>query len=109
MANGSKRPSAREDYMDLGFVCQCNAINCTYNHEQQCNAGAIKVTFENGLAECYTYTQKKRKVKQVGIEVGEVSQCDVIDCTYNHGQKCMAETIIVITLDDVARCVTYSL
>ncbi|GFE68885.1 DUF1540 domain-containing protein [Chroococcus sp. FPU101] len=95
--------------MDLGFVCQCDAINCTYNLEQQCDAGAIKVTFENKLAECYTYTQEPEKVKQVEIEVGEVSQCDVIDCTYNHGQKCMAETINVTYLDNVARCVTYSL
>jgi hypothetical protein len=93
--------------MDSGIVWRCDAIKCTHNQEQQCTAGAISVTFVDELAECYTYTEEPERVKQVGIEVGEVSQCDVIDCTHNQGERCMAETIIVAYLDDVARCVTY--
>lgn len=94
--------------MDSGFVSQCDAMKCTYNQEQQCTAGAIRITFVDESAECYTYTEEPDQVEQVRIEVGEVSQCDVIDCTYNHGQRCMAELIIVNNLNSLAQCITYA-
>lgn len=93
--------------MDLGIVSQCDAMNCTYNQEQQCTAGALRITFASELAQCYTYTEEPERVEVVRIEVGDVSQCDAIDCTYNVGQKCMAETIVVSHPDEPARCATY--
>lgn len=95
--------------MNLGIVSQCDAAKCTYNQEQQCTAGALRITFALDLAQCYTYTEEPEQAEVVGIEVGDVSQCDVIDCNYNTGQKCMAETIIVNYPNNVASCVTYTL
>ncbi len=95
--------------MDSGFVSQCEAVNCTYNQEQQCTAGAIRITFASQLALCDTYTEEPEQVKQVRIEVGDVSQCDVIDCIYNQGQRCMVEFITVNFSDSMARCATYQI
>lgn len=109
IGKGFKKTMSMTGNGDLGIVFQCKMTNCTYNHEQQCNAGGIRVTFRDTLAECYTYTQEPDSVKQVGVEVGEVSQCDVIDCIYNQAQRCLAETIVVNYLDDVPVCGTYTL
>ncbi len=98
----------RSDPRDLGLVYQCGVINCTHNKGQQCTAGAIDITFEDNLAKCYTYTQEPVTTMQVAMGVGDVSQCDVIDCTYNVGQGCKAETITVTIVDGVAVCYTYT-
>lgn len=93
---------------DLGLVSECDANNCTYNKDKQCTAGAIDVSFMDELAQCYTYTQEPVTTLQVTVGVGDVSQCDVIDCTYNVGQGCKAETIAVNFVDGVAQCATYT-
>lgn len=94
--------------IDLGLVSQCNVTNCTYNQSQQCTAGAIDVSFMDKLAQCYTYTEQPVLSKQVRKGVGDVSQCDVIDCNYNEGQRCIAKTIAVTYQDDIAQCATYT-
>ena len=98
---------------DLGLVSECNAINCIYNSEQQCTAGAVDVSFEDELAKCFTYTTSDTEepvasllVSVVGV--GDVSQCDVFDCTYNEGQRCTAESIIVTFANDTTQCATYT-
>lgn len=96
------------DSRDLGLVYQCNLVKCTYNKSHQCTAGAVKITFEDNLAACYTYTQEPVTLEQVAITAGDVSQCDVIDCTYNVGQGCKAETITVTSVDRVPVCYTYT-
>lgn len=93
---------------DLGLVSKCDANNCTYNQGNQCTAGAIDVTFMDALAQCYNYTQVPESSLQVAVGAGDVSQCDVIDCTYNVGQGCKAETIAVAFADGVAQCTTYT-
>jgi hypothetical protein len=94
---------------DLGLVSQCDVINCTYNEDQQCTAGAIDVTFVDALAQCYTYTtEEPTSSVQVGMGAGDVSECDVIDCTYNEGQRCTADSITVTFVDDKAQCATYT-
>lgn len=93
---------------DLGLVSQCDANNCTYNSGKQCTAGAIDVTFMDTLAQCYTYTQVPVSIMQVEVGAGDVSQCDVIDCKYNVGQGCKAETITVTFVDNAAQCATYT-
>ena len=40
------------------IVAGCDATNCTYNQAQQCTAGAIKVTFMSGMAQCATYAPR---------------------------------------------------
>ena len=98
--------------IDLGLVSHCNVINCIYNSDQQCTAGAVKVTFDNNLPQCYTYTTSEPEPgasPSVGVVgAGDVSQCDVIDCTYNEGQRCMAESITVTFGEDMAQCATYT-
>lgn len=93
---------------DLGLVSECEAVTCTYNQGKQCTAGAIDITFMDTLAQCYTYTQVQDPLVRVEVGAGDVSQCDVIDCTYNVGQGCKAETIAVTFGDNVAQCATYT-
>ena len=93
---------------DLGLVSQCEADTCTYNQDKQCTAGAIDVTFMDTLAQCYTYTQVQDPLVRVEVGAGDVSQCDVIDCTYNVGQGCKAEMIAVTFGDNVPQCATYT-
>jgi hypothetical protein len=77
---------------------------------QQCTAGAIDVTFSDALAQCYTYTTEERSFSlQVSKGAGDVSQCDVIDCLYNEGQRCRAETIAVTFMKGTAQYATYTL
>ncbi len=99
--------------MDLGLVSQCDAINCIYNSEQQCTAGAVDVSFEDELAKCFTYTTSdtEEPVASLSVSVvgaGDVSQCDVFDCTYNEGQRCTAEEVSVTFGNDTAQCATYT-
>jgi len=94
---------------DLGLVSQCEAHNCTYNQGKQCTAGAIDISFMDALAQCYTYTQEPESSARFEVGAGDVSQCDVIDCTYNIGQGCKAEMIAVTFGDGVAQCATYTI
>lgn len=94
--------------IDLGLVSQCDVINCTYNKGQQCTAGAVDVTFEDNLPKCYTYTKEPESLEPVVMGAGDVSQCDVIDCTYNEGQRCIAHEITVSFKKGVAQCATYT-
>lgn len=41
------------------------------------------------------------------IDLGIVSQCDAIDCTYNKGQQCTAGAIDVTFDSDLPKCYTY--
>lgn len=97
-----------DESKDLGLVSECDADNCTYNKGKQCTAGAIDVSFMNARAMCYTYTQEPDTTVHMGVGAGDVSQCDVIDCTYNVGQGCKAETIAVNFVEGVAQCATYT-
>ncbi|MGH2414074.1 MAG: DUF1540 domain-containing protein [Microcystaceae cyanobacterium] len=92
---------------DLGTVSQCDASHCIYNQQRQCLAGALKLSFIDEFPQCYTYTEEPASEELVGMGVGDVSQCDVIDCIYNEGQKCVAQLITVSYLHNVAQCSTY--
>jgi hypothetical protein len=94
--------------VDLGLVSKCDVINCIYNEGQQCAAGSIDVIFLDDLAQCYTYTILDKEELPGGVGAGDVSECDVIDCTYNEGQRCIADSITVTFVDDKAQCATYT-
>ncbi len=99
--------------MDLGLVSQCEAINCIYNSEQQCTAGAVDVSFEDELAKCFTYTTSDTEEPVASLSVslvgaGDVFQCDVFDCTYNEGQRCTAKSITITFRNNTAQCATYT-
>ena len=40
------------------IVADCDATNCLYNQAQLCTAGAINVSFVNGMANCATFTPR---------------------------------------------------
>ena len=99
--------------IDLGLVSHCNVSNCIYNSDQQCTAGPVDITFQDNLPQCYTYTtleseDPKASASAGVVGVGDVSQCDVIDCTFNEGQRCTAESITVTFEENTAQCATYT-
>ncbi len=97
------------DPLNSGIVSQCEANDCTYNQERQCNAGAVYVNFLAGKANCSTYTAEADNQQQTasGIEAGQVAQCSVMDCFYNEAEACVADSIIVSFLNGVAKCDRY--
>lgn len=94
--------------VNQAIVTYCDAKDCTHNKNQQCTAGAVDVSFIDNLVQCYTYTEEPMSSEQVSLGAGAVSQCDVIDCTHNTGQRCVAAEISVSLVDSVAQCVTYT-
>lgn len=38
------------------MVSACDVTDCTFNKEQQCHAGTIRVALVDGMAHCATYT-----------------------------------------------------
>lgn len=80
--------------IDSGVVSQCEANNCTYNQERQCNAGAIYFNVVEEKANCYNYTTDTQPTSGTK-EAGQVAQCSVIDCFYNEVQGCVADSIAV--------------
>ncbi len=97
------------DPLNSGIVSQCEAHDCTYNQERQCNAGAVYVNFLAGKANCSTYTTDVDNQQQnaSGIEAGQVAQCSVIDCFYNEAEACVVDSITVSFLDSVSKCDRY--
>ncbi len=72
---------------NLGIVSKCQVTDCSHNHEKRCTAGGIYINTTNGAAVCYDYTtQTLEPITREREEVGDVSQCTVIDCSYNQGQ-----------------------
>lgn len=94
--------------MNQGTVTECNVVDCTYNQSQQCTSGAIDVSLLDASVQCYTYTKEQVSSDEVSMGTGAVSQCDVIDCTHNLAQRCIAAEIVVSLLDDLPQCVTYT-
>lgn len=41
------------------IVAACNVTNCVYNRSAECTAGAINVSFVNGMAHCATYSARE--------------------------------------------------
>lgn len=98
------------DPLNSGIVSQCEANDCIYNQERQCNAGAVYVNFLARKANCSTYTTDTDNPQQTASgrkEAGQVAQCSVMDCFYNEAEACVADSITVSFLDGVAKCDRY--
>ncbi|MGH2414444.1 MAG: DUF1540 domain-containing protein [Microcystaceae cyanobacterium] len=65
------------------------------------------MSFIDENPQCCTYTEEPASEEVVGMGVGDVSQCEVIDCIYNEGEKCVAQLITVSSLQHGAQCATY--
>ncbi len=100
--------SVNRDPASSGVVSQCEANDCTYNQQGQCNAGAIYFNFVEGKANCYTYTTESLQKTDSGAQnAGQVAQCSVIDCFYNEVQACVSDSIGVSFSDGIAKCNQY--
>ena len=101
--------SVNRDPVSSGVVSQCEANDCTYNQDGQCNAGAIYFNFVEGQANCYTYTTDSSQQKSGAQNAGQVAQCSVIDCVYNEVQACVSDAISLSFSDGIAKCNQYVL
>ena len=102
--------TVNRDPVSSGTVSQCEANDCTYNQEKQCNAGAVYFNFVEGKANCYTYTTESVRETDSGAQnAGQVAQCSVIDCVYNEVQACVSDSISLSFSDGIAKCNQYVL
>ena len=99
--------SVNRDPVSSGVVSQCEANDCTYNQDGQCNAGAIYFNFVEGKANCYTYTTDSSQEISGVQNAGQVAQCSVVDCSYNEVQACVSDSISVSFSDGIAKCNQY--
>ena len=100
--------TVNRDPVSSSVISQCEANDCTYNQEGQCNAGAIYFNSVEGKANCYTYTTDRSPQTDSGAKgAGQVAQCSVIDCRYNEVQACVADSIDVSFSDGIAKCDRY--
>ena len=86
----------------LPIVSTCSAEGCSYNHDQDCHAGAITVT---GGSSCGTYVA-------TGDEAGlpdqaQVGACHRSDCVHNERLECQAESVS-IGGGDPTDCLTFA-
>ena len=102
--------TVNRDPVSSSVVSQCEANNCTYNQEGECNAGAVYFNSVEDKANCYSYTTDSPEQTDLGAQnAGQVAQCSVIDCFYNEVQACIADSIAVSFSDGIAKCNQYVL
>lgn len=95
------------DPINSAVVSQCQANDCSYNQQEQCNAGAVYFNVVEEQANCYTYTTEDLQQSASEVEeAGQVAQCSVIDCVYNEVQACVADSITV-SFSNIAQCNDY--
>lgn len=87
--------------MQLPIVSTCSATGCSYNHDTDCQAGAITVTD----AACGTFVETGDKG---GTDsTAAVGACHRTDCVFNASLECTAKDIAMVADGDVATCQTY--
>ena len=100
--------TVNRDPVSSSVVSQCEANDCTYNQQKQCNAGAIYFNSVEGKANCFSYTTDSPQQTAPGAKgAGQVAQCSVIDCFYNEVQACVSDSISVSFSDGIAKCNQY--
>ncbi|MBB2985756.1 DUF1540 domain-containing protein [Terracoccus luteus] len=91
--------------LSLPIVSTCSVSGCSYNHDHDCQAGAITVT--GSAASCGTYVGGDAKG---GVDGGTamVGACHRTECVHNADLECSAEDISVGAGKDPADCLTFS-
>ena len=102
--------TVNRDPVSSSGVSQCEAKDCAYNQEGECNAGAVYFNSVEDKASCYSYTTESPQQTNSGTQnAGQVAQCSVIDCFYNEVQACVADSISVSFSNGIAKCNQYVL
>ena len=92
--------------MEMVKVSQCDAIECSYNLEQQCHALAI--TIGNMVdPKCDTFCTCPMKGGDIS-RTGSVGACKVEACTYNQSLECSAPSISVGHKAQDIDCLTFT-
>ena len=88
----------------LPLVSTCSVDACSYNHDHDCQAGAI--TLVGSSAACGTYVDAGSKGGS--DQTAHVGACHRSDCVHNSALECTADRVEVGPGSDVADCLTYS-
>lgn len=89
--------------MTLPIVSTCSVDGCSYNHDHDCQAGAITLV---GSSACGTYVDAG--TKGGSDQTAHVGACHRTDCTHNVSLECTADGVEIGAGADVADCLTYS-
>lgn len=89
----------------LPIVSTCSVAGCSYNHDDDCHAGAITVT--GSSAACGTFVDTADKGGTASAEA-HVGACHRTECVHNDQLECGAENVRVGAGADVADCLTFS-
>ncbi|HBN08984.1 MAG TPA: DUF1540 domain-containing protein [Cyanobacteria bacterium UBA8530] len=89
---------------NLPQVKLCDVLECCFNRDKKCHAGAIQVGDDHPA--CDTFTTGKNKA---GVEnmVANVGACKIDACTFNNNLECGAPGITVGHHGSHADCQTY--
>ncbi|QWC84532.1 DUF1540 domain-containing protein [Nocardioidaceae bacterium] len=89
--------------MQLPIVSTCSISGCSYNHDQDCHAGAITVLGDTG---CGTYVAEGRGAGTEGR--AQVGACHRSACTHNENLECAAPKVEIGAGGDTADCLTFT-
>lgn len=89
--------------MQLPGVKKCDMLECYYNREKKCHAGAINVGGSH--PQCDTFTISPQHIPLE--EQAQVGACKVTNCKYNQDMSCHASGIDVSHHDQHADCCTF--
>lgn len=90
--------------LNMPAVADCEVSNCVYNMNSACHARAITVGDSFG-AMCDTFLDSNPHTKAT-YEAG-VGACKMADCRHNTDYECQADSISVVSINQMARCGTF--
>ncbi len=82
---------------------KCNVRNCTFNHNMNCNAGAINIKGADALTTsettCSSYVDRSanaftNSVSNIKTTPNNIS-CEAYHCTYNKNMNCSASNVSI--------------
>lgn len=91
----------------LTGISTCTVTACSFNSEQNCNAGAITVAGGPDHAECGTFISLDVR-GGLPTASAHIGACQRVECTYNKDLLCSAESVKIGSGADTADCLTYT-
>lgn len=93
--------------MKMPKITSCEAMECSYNRNQQCHALAITVGGPEACPSCDTHLRAGKK-GGVADMTGGVGACKLDSCTHNSSFECSASAIKVGLFHGHADCATFN-
>lgn len=93
--------------LELPEVADCSVEGCSYNHDHECQAGAVTISAAGRDASCATFIPLGVKG---GLDkvVSHVGACQRAECAHNTSLECTADSVRVGPGADDADCLTYA-